>query len=104
MNAANPFMVLKREAPEVSDAFGSLLSAISEKGSLDNKMRQLIFIGIKSSQGDISAVTAHVPMAKQAGATRDEIRDTIIMTLAISGTQGVSSCLVPAINCFDSLS
>lgn len=104
MNNVNPFMVLKQEAPEISDAFGSLLSAIGTKGSLDDKTRQLIFIGIKSSQGDIPAVTGHVPMAKQAGASREEIRDTIIMTLAISGTQGVSSCLVPALECFDSLS
>lgn len=104
MNKVNPFMFLKQEAPEVSDVFNNVLSAIGTKGTLDNKTRQLIFIGIKSSQGDIPAVIGHVPMAKQAGATREEIRDTIIMTLAISGTQGVSSCLVPAMECFDNLS
>lgn len=104
MSTANPFMVLKQEAPEVSDAFNGLLSAIAAKGSLDDKIRQLVFIGIKSSQGDIPAVTSHIPMAKQAGATREEVRDTIIMTLAVSGVQGVASCLVPALECFDSLS
>lgn len=104
MASVNPFMVLKQEAPEVSDAFNGLLSAIASKGSLDDKTRQLIFIGIKSSQGDVSAVTSHIPMAKQAGASREEILDTIILTLAISGTQGVSSCLVPALECIESLS
>lgn len=101
MNNVNPFMVFQKETPEISAAFGNLITAISTQGSLDDKTRQLLFIGIKASQGDVLAVTSHVPMAKQAGASREEIRDTIITTLTITGTTGISSCLVPALECYD---
>jgi alkylhydroperoxidase/carboxymuconolactone decarboxylase family protein YurZ len=40
-------------------------------------------------------------MAKMAGATRDEIKDTILMTLAVCGVTGVTNCLVPALDAYD---
>ncbi|MDF2869710.1 MAG: carboxymuconolactone decarboxylase [Anaerocolumna sp.] len=103
MNNVNPFQVFLKESPEIASAYNNLLATIGTKGTLDNKTRQLIFIGIKASQGDTAAVTAHVPMAREAGATREEIRDSIVMTIAISGFQGISHCLVPALECFDNL-
>lgn len=103
MYNVNPFQVFLKESPEIAGAYNNLLTTIGTAGALDDKTRQLIFIGIKASQGDAAAVTAHVPMARQAGATREEIRDSIVMTLAISGFQGVSHCLVPALECFDSM-
>lgn len=104
MKTSNSFQVFQQESPEIAGAYNNLLATIGTAGSLDDKTRQLIFIGIKASQGDTSAVTAHVPMAKKAGATREEIRDSIVMTLAISGFQGISHCLVPALECFDAMS
>jgi alkylhydroperoxidase/carboxymuconolactone decarboxylase family protein YurZ len=89
------------EAPQVAAAFDNLIGAISGQDGLDAKTRQLIYLGIKAAQGDQEAVTAHVPMAKAAGATRAEIRDTILLTLTVSGVQGVFSCLAPALDLFD---
>lgn len=102
MQSQNPFEVFKNEAPQVSTAFDGLIGAISSQSGLDAKTRQLIYVGIKASQGDAGAVAAHVPMAKSHGATRDEIRDTILLTLTVSGVQGIANCLVPALEAFES--
>lgn len=101
MQKEHSFAVFKREAPQVFEAFNGLISAISTSGSLDAKTRQLIYIGIKAAQADAGAVAAHVPMARGAGATREEIRDTILLTLSVCGVQGITHCLVPALAAFE---
>jgi len=101
MQNQNPFTVLQTEAPQVAQAFHGLIEAISSGDHLDAKTRQLIYIGIKASQGESGAVTAHVPMAKKEGATREEIRDTILLTLTVCGVQGLTHCLVPALEAYE---
>ena len=97
----NPMTVFQNEAPEVADAFGNLISVLSSTRGLDAKTRQLIYIGMKAMQGDTAAVIAHTPMAKEAGATREELKDTILLTLTVSGIQGVASCLPAALDAYD---
>ena len=101
MQNQNPFAVFQEEAPQVAAAFDGLIGAISAQNGLDAKTRQLIYIGIKAAQGDAGAVAAHVPMAISHGATRDEIRDTILLTLTVSGVQGIAHCLIPALEAFE---
>ena len=40
-------------------------------------------------------------MAKAAGATREEIKNTILLTLTVCGVSGVLSCLEPALAAYD---
>jgi alkylhydroperoxidase/carboxymuconolactone decarboxylase family protein YurZ len=47
------------------------------------------------------AVRAHIPMAKAAGATRQEVIDAILMTLTVSGIRGVVHCLPEAVRQFE---
>ena len=102
MQNMNLFTVFQNEAPQVAAAFDGLINAISSQDGLEAKTQQLIYIGIKASQGDTKAVVAHVPMAKSHGATRNEIRDTILLTLAVSGVKGITNCLVPALEAYES--
>lgn len=95
MQNQNPFVLFKSEAPKVAAAFDGLIDAVSSQSGLDAKTRQLIYIGIKASHGDAGAVTAHVLMAKSHGATRDEIRDTILLTLTVSTAQGRTALCSP---------
>jgi alkylhydroperoxidase/carboxymuconolactone decarboxylase family protein YurZ len=97
----DPFALLAREAPQTSQAFNGLIAAVCAEGGLDDKTRQLIYIGVKASQGDEGAVAAHVLMAKQAGATREEQLGALLMTLTVSGVTGVTHCLVPALEVYD---
>ncbi len=101
MELKNPMEVFQNEAPEVAAAFNNLIGALSSTGGLDAKIRQLIYIGMKASQGDTGAVIAHTPMAKQAGATREELKNTILLTLTVSGIKGVVTCLPGALSAYD---
>jgi len=101
MNEQNPFNVFKNEAPEVAKAFDGLIQSLIQSKGLDAKTKQLIYIGIKAACGDDMAVKFHVPMAKRLGATRDEIKDTILLTLTVSGLKGVITCLPRAMDAYD---
>ncbi len=97
----NPLEVFQKEAPEVASAFNGLVVALKNTSGLDAKTKQLVYIGIKSALGDTAAVYFHVPMAKKLGATRDEIKDTILITLTVCGLKGVASCLPLAMEVYD---
>ena len=98
---ANPMEVFKKEAPEVAEAFNGLINALVGSKGLDQKTKQLIYIAMKASVGDQMAVRAHVPMAKAAGATKEEVVDAILMTLTVSGIRGVVTCLPGAVEQFE---
>ncbi len=98
---ANPMEVFKKEAPEVAEAFNGLINALVASKGLDPKTKQLIYIAMKASMGDQMAVKAHVPMAKAAGATKEEVVDAILMTLTVSGVRGIVTCLPGAVEQFE---
>ncbi|MFA6059125.1 MAG: carboxymuconolactone decarboxylase family protein [Taibaiella sp.] len=97
----NAMEIFNREAPDVAKAFDGLIQAISNSKGLDAKTKQLIYIAIKASKADQAALSFHVPMAKQLGATQAEVIDAILMTLTVSGITGVATCLPGAIACFE---
>jgi AhpD family alkylhydroperoxidase len=97
----NPMELFQREAPEVAKAFNGLIMSLVASEGLDQKTKQLIYIAMKAAMGDDTAVRAHLPMAKQAGATREEIVDAILMTLTVSGIRGVVRCLPDVVKFFE---
>lgn len=92
--------IFLRETPEVAKAFEGLIMALVASKGLDPKTKQLIYIAMMASAGDDNAVKAHVPMAKQAGATKEEVVDAILMTLTVSGIRGVVTCLPEVVKQF----
>ncbi len=97
----NPLDIFQKEAPEVAKAFDGLITALKETKGLDAKTKQLVYIGIKSAMGDTTAIYYHVPMAKKLGATREEVKDAILITLSVCGLKGVASCLPTALEVYD---
>jgi len=97
----NPIDTFYKEAPEVSKAFDGLIEALKATKGLDAKTKQLVYIGIKAAMGDATAVYFHVQMAKKVGATRDEVKEAILITLTVSGLKGVTTCLPPALEAYD---
>jgi alkylhydroperoxidase/carboxymuconolactone decarboxylase family protein YurZ len=98
MEKKNNYQVFMEEALA---AFNGLIQSLAMPGGLDPKTMQLVYIGIKASQGNAIAVAAHVPMAKQTGATWDEIKSVILLTLTVSGVSGVLACLEPALSTYE---
>jgi alkylhydroperoxidase/carboxymuconolactone decarboxylase family protein YurZ len=101
MSNNNPMEIFQAEAPEVAKAFNELIQTIVASKGLDAKTKQLIYIAMKASYGDTSAVIAHIPMAKKLGATKEEVVDAILLTLTVSGIRGVVSCLPEAVKQFE---
>jgi alkylhydroperoxidase/carboxymuconolactone decarboxylase family protein YurZ len=99
----NPLDIFQKEAPEVAKAFDGLIEALKSTTGLDAKTKQLVYIGIKSAMGDTTAIYYHVAMAKKLGATREEIRDTILITLSVCGLKGVATCLPTALEVYDNM-
>lgn len=96
----NPMEVFQKEAPEVAKAFDALIQSLIASKGLDEKTKQLIYIALKASQGDETALQFHVPMAKKLGATKEEVVDAILLTLTVSGIRGVATCLPGAVKQF----
>jgi len=90
-----------KRSSEVAKAFDGLIEALKGTNGLDPKTKQLVYIGIKSAMGDTTAIYYHVQMAKKLGATREEIKDTILITLSVCGLKGVASCLPTAMDIYD---
>lgn len=68
---------------------------------MDNKTKQLIYIGIKLIADDERAAMMHVPMAKNAGATRDEVKTTVLLGLSVIEMKAVSKCLPKVLESLD---
>ncbi len=98
---SNPMEIFQKEAPEIAAAFDGVIRSIIASKGLDEKTKQLIYIAMKAAQGDEMAVQFHVPMAKQLGATREEVIDAILMTLTVCGIKGVVTCLPGAVKQFE---
>lgn len=97
----NPLLLFAREAPEVAASFNALVESIQKLDGLDGKTRHLVYIGMMAALGNEIAVMYHVPMAKAAGASWNEIRDAVMITLTVNGLAGVSRCLPVAKKAWD---
>lgn len=93
--------LFRDESPEVAAAFDGLTQALSNMQALEPKMKELIYIAIRASQGETTAVTGHVPLAKRAGATREELKEAILMTITVCGIKGIASSLEAALEVYD---
>ncbi|MBS1585731.1 MAG: carboxymuconolactone decarboxylase family protein [Bacteroidetes bacterium] len=98
---SNPMEVFQTVAPGVARAFDNLIQSLVASPGLDEKTKQLIYIAMKAAQGDETALSFHVPMAKKLGATKAEVVDAILMTLTVSGIKGVVTCLPGAVAAFE---
>ena len=101
MMAENTLQLFVEEAPEIQKAYNEFIqSLIADKG-LDNKTKQLIYIGMKMISDDERAVKMHVAFAKNAGATRDEVKSTVLLGLSVIGMKAVSKYLPVVLENYD---
>ncbi|MGA2677498.1 MAG: carboxymuconolactone decarboxylase family protein [Methanobacterium sp.] len=97
----NPFELFERECPEVAARFNDLIGAQKALKGLDGKTKQLINIAIQTANRNPTGVQMHAMMAKNEGATREEIVDAVVLNLHHSGLASVMECLPAAINGFE---
>ena len=95
------FEILTEEVPSLNKAFFEFAGTIQKDGGLDEKTFQLVYIAIKASVAEVGAVAAHAGMAKKAGASREEVRGAVLVTMMTHGVTGISSCLGAALEAYD---
>ena len=89
-----PFIFKKmRERPRAFalTALGDYM--ISRPESLDEKTAELIFVAAAAASGSEQCVRVHIGAAKMAGATHDEILDTIFIASLMGKTKILAQSL-----------
>lgn len=98
----NPYELFQNECPEVAACFNNLVEAQKALKGLDAKTKQLINIAIQTATRNIRGVQMHAMMAKNEGATREEVISAVVLNLHHSGLSSVLECLPSAIEGFES--
>ena len=94
------FMAFNKEAPEQAECWGTLIQGLAKASSLDPKTHNLAFISVLAVLGREGGIPFHVQMAKQAGASRDEIISAALVGLPPAG-HIVTEVLPALISAFD---
>ncbi|MBI5679544.1 MAG: carboxymuconolactone decarboxylase family protein [Methanobacterium sp.] len=97
----NPFELFQKECPEVAARFNDLVEAQKALEGLDAKTKQLINIAIQTANRNVKGVQMHAMMAKNEGATREEIVGAVVLNLHHSGLASILDCLPAAIDGFE---
>ena len=87
------FQDFVKRYPEVWKAHQKLSAACAESGPLDRKTRELIKVGISGAASQTTALQRHAVMAVQAGATQEEVYQTILLLITTVGFPRASAAL-----------
>lgn len=80
--------------PTLTAAESAVLDDVVYKdGALSTKLKRLIALGIALRAGCTNCTLSQTMRALEAGATKDELLETISVEMAISGTTGIGESL-----------
>ena len=95
------YMIFQQESPDVAAAFNKLIETIAKPSALETKTKQLLYIAMKIVTDDVGAALMHVSFAKKAGASREELRETVLLTLTVAGLKGINTALSDVLEAYD---
>jgi len=95
------YMIFQQESPDVAAAFNKLIETIAKPSALETKTKQLLYIAMKIVTDDVGAALMHVSFAKKAGASREELRETVLLTLTVVGLKGINTALSAVLEAYD---
>ena len=94
----NPYETFRKELPELAKKYDELVDAQRNQKGLDQKTKQLINIALQTATRNPRGVKFHAMMAKQAGASKEEIIGAVAMNLHLTGLATVLDSLPAAID------
>ncbi len=97
----NPYELFQKECPELAARFNDLVETQKSLKGLDAKTKQLLNIAIQTANRNPRGVKMHAMMARNEGATKDEIVSAVAMNLHLSGLTAVLECLPVALEGFE---
>jgi alkylhydroperoxidase/carboxymuconolactone decarboxylase family protein YurZ len=94
------FRLFTEQAPKHAEAWMQAAEHLAEASALDPKTRALTYLAVLAALRLESGVPFHVMLAKQAGATREEVISALLIGLPAAGT-GVTAALPAALAAYD---
>lgn len=76
---------LAKAAPDTMRAFGGLVGAASKDGALDKKTKELMAVAVSICLRCDGCIAYHTNAAIKAGASREEMADTIALAIEMGG-------------------
>ena len=76
---------VRKGAPDMAKGFSALASAATASGALDTKTKELIAVAIAIAGRCDGCIGFHVKSAVDAGASRDELVETVAMSIYMGG-------------------
>jgi len=71
--------IFNDETPKVAEAYSKLSASVNEVGSLDEKTRALILVGIFSATRDPVALRHFIRTAFNVGASKQEVQSAALL-------------------------
>lgn len=100
---AGNMATLRKDIPNVSQAFSELASQATSDGALDKKHKELIALAIAVTQRCDACIGFHLRALLKLGATRQEVAETLGMCVYMGGGPAMMYA-ADAIAGFDELS
>ena len=97
---SDAFRLFLREAPRHAHAWMDAVQALAGASALDRKTESLAYLAVLAALRLDSGVPFHAVIAKEAGATREEIISAILVGLPAAGN-GVTHVLPAAMHAYD---
>jgi len=79
--------------PDVMAPMGAVLDVVYKDGALSNKVKRLVSMAVALKSGTTNCILAQTMSALEAGASREEILETLSVVVAMSGTTGVAESM-----------
>lgn len=97
---SSSFECFFKEAPEQANAWMEVVKKLDEASALDSKTEEIAYIAVLSAVGLLSGIPFHVAHAKELGATREEIKSAVLLSLPAVGNKAIAALPV-ALEAFD---
>lgn len=100
MKISKSFEIFAKEAPGFQQAFNQFIDTCGDISSLEEKTKHLSYISVLAATKKISGLPFHVYLAKNSGATREEIISAILISLPVTGIEAINALPI-AIEAYD---
>ncbi|MDZ4172344.1 MAG: carboxymuconolactone decarboxylase family protein [Methanobacteriaceae archaeon] len=92
----NSYQLFKEELPSLFENFNHLVESQKDLPGLDSKTKQIVNIGIQTAHNNLNGVKMHAAMAKEMGASWEEVKGAVALNLHLSGLGSILDCLPAA--------
>jgi alkylhydroperoxidase/carboxymuconolactone decarboxylase family protein YurZ len=99
-SVSNAFQTFMKEAPQHAQAWGGMVQGLAQASALDSKTSALAYLAVLAVLRLESGIPFHVKVAKQQGATREEVISALLVGLPAAG-HCVTQVLPIALTAYD---